>query len=449
MKDYKTLILGKMVYGDKSITITTPIDDSIIGTVPALQEDDINNVIGYAKKAICRWRDLTPFERIDLIQSFKEELSNNRDNISRIMAFEICKPIKQCYEEFDQSIRFIEQAIECYKQRIENGNDQKNYCINEPIGLILVINSFEFPLYKSISKIIPALLVGNTVILRQSIKGSLVSTQIAEVFYKTKLPNSVINIITCKDDILEKFMSNPEIDKIFYNGEYELIKKVKTNNPLLNICIEQDTKEIAIVNKDCNIKQVAQQIVNSSFKYSGQIIRSTKLICAQNGIASNLINEILFIISRLKVGGPFDDVDITALITKEKVQEAKELITEVTQKRGKVILGNMIDKNIVFPTLLDNLKPSMKIVQNNFQAPIIPVIRFDEINSVIKHFNNSNNKMNVSVYTNDKEYITKLVNELDTELITINNSAIQLPFNNLDDINNTFDEVIRVKRIIV
>lgn len=438
MRDYKTLICGKMVYGDSSITIKTPFDGTDIGTVPALKKDDIENIYQSASKAFLKWKELDPKERINLINAFKKELIANRDNISRVMALEISKPINACYSEFDRSIEYIDQTIKCYKESfikpeilkedIHGVKGKEGYFYRVPLGVVLAISPFNYPLNLSLAKIVPALLVGNTVVFKPATQGSLVGVLVGECFHKAKFPTSVINVVTGKgSDIGDCIVENESVSMISFTGGVDIGKRIASKKPMIPLVLELGGKDAAIVLEDCDIKKTAKEIVKGSLDYSGQRCTAIKLVYVPNKIADKLIEEITILTKSLKVGGPFDDVDITSLIGEGSVKWAKSLIDDAVAKKAKVITGNIVDKNILFPTILDNVKPNMKIFDEEQFAPIIPIVRYENINTVIKHFNNSKFGLQGSIFSSNENKAFEIAQQLDSGTININKSSSRGP----------------------
>ncbi len=438
MKDYKTLICGKMVYGDSTVSIKTPFDGSVIGTVPALKKTDIEKVYENASKAFLKWKELDPKERINYINAFKKELIANRTNIARIMALEISKPIKACYSEFDRSIEYIDETIKCYKEffikpeivkeDVHGVKGKEGYFYRVPLGVVLAISPFNYPLNLSLAKIIPALLTGNTVVFKPATQGSLVGVLVGECFYKAKLPNAVINVVTGRgSDIGDCIVENENVSMISFTGGVDIGKRIASKKSMIPLVLELGGKDAAVVLEDCDIKSTAKEIVKGSLDYSGQRCTAIKLVYAPNKIADKLLEEIVTLAKTLKVGGPFDDVDITSLIGEASVKWAKGLIDDAVAKKAKVVMGNIVDKNILFPTVIDNVKPNMKIFDEEQFAPIIPIVRYDNIDTVIKHFNNSKFGLQGSVFSKNMNKAFEIAQKLDSGTININKSSSRGP----------------------
>ena len=438
MNDYNTLIKGKMVYGENKIIIKSPFNDIEIGSVPALTKKDIDSVYDYAIKAFQSWKELSPQERIEYINKFKKEFISNRDLIARIMALEIAKPIKACYSEFDRTIEYIDQTIECYKQNFINPEvikenihgikGKEGYFFREPLGVVLAISPFNYPLNLSLAKIIPALLVGNTVVFKPATQGSIVGTLIGKCFFKAKLPHSVLNVVTGKgSEIGDYIIENNNVNMISFTGGVDVGKKIASKKSMIPLVLELGGKDAGIILDDVDIKQVAKEILKGALDYSGQRCTAIKLVYAHEKIANELINELKELIKELKIGSPFDDVDITSLISQSSLKWAKSLIDDAIKKGAKVVCGNINDGNILFPTLIDKVKHSMLIFDEEQFAPIIPIVRYKEIDWVIKYFNSSKFGLQGSIFSKDEKKAWEIAKKLNSGTININKSSSRGP----------------------
>lgn len=438
MIDYKILIDGKMISKKEKIIIKSPINNEEIGTVPALSKKDIDKIYLSAKKSFTEWSSLSAKSRIDYINKIKKNLIKNRDEISITMCKEISKPLNSCYQEFDRSIEYIDLTIKSFKEKFVNPTiideikhgikNKKGFFYREPLGVVLAISPFNYPLNLSISKIIPALLIGNTVVFKPATQGSLVGALISKAIFDSGLPNGVFNTVTGRgSEIGDYLIENNNISMISFTGGVDVGKNIATKKSMIPLVLELGGKDAAIVCSDANIKKTAIEIVKGTFDYSGQRCTAIKLVYIHESIYDSLVNEIVRLTSNLTVGNPIDNCDITPLIGKSSIEWSKMLINDATKKGAKIIFGGNSDKNLLFPTILTNINKNMKIFDEEQFSPIMPIFKYKDIEDVINLFNNSKFGLQGSIFSKNIKNAHEIAKKLNTGTININKSSSRGP----------------------
>ena len=440
MKTFKTLINGKMIDTPNKLNIKSPIDNKEIASVPALAKADIDKTFEAAHQAYKSWSALAPKDRIAYLNKFKAELKKKRNEIAMAMCLEIAKPIKACFSEFDRTIEYIDLTIDAYKKDFvkpivmtekEHGvKGKKGNFYHVPLGVVLAISPYNYPLNLALSKIAPALLTGNTCVYKPATNGSLVGVHIAEAFYQAKLPAGVINVVTGKgSEIGDYIVENKHIAMISFTGGVEVGKRIASLKPMIPLVLELGGKDAAIVLKDCDIKSTAKEIVKGSLDFSGQRCTAIKIVYADDKIADKLLKEIVELTKNLKVGSPLDEVDLSAMINPSSVKWAQSLVEDALNKKAKLVYGNKVDGNIFFPTIIDNVTSKMKIFDEEQFAPIIPIVRYktEELNKVIDWVNHSKFGLQGSIFTKDNKKALELAMQVNTGTININKSSSRGP----------------------
>ncbi len=440
MKSFKTLINGKLIDTKTKLGIKSPMDNEVIAEVPALSKSDIDSTFEAANKAFKSWSNLLPKDRIAYVNKFKAELKKKRKEIAMAMCLEIAKPLKACYSEFDRTIEYIDLTIDAYKKEFvkptivtekEHGmKGKKGNFYRVPLGVVLAISPYNYPLNLALSKIAPALLTGNTCVYKPATNGSIVGVHIAEAFYNAKLPAGVINVVTGKgSEIGDYIVENKHIAMISFTGGVEVGKRIASLKPMIPLVLELGGKDAAIVLKDCDIKKTAKEIVKGSLDFSGQRCTAIKLVYADDKIADKLIKEIVELTKNLKIGSPLEEIDLSAMINGSAVKWAQSLVDDALNKKAKLVFGNKVDGNIFFPTIIDNVKPNMKIFDEEQFAPIIPIVRYktDELDKVIDWVNESKFGLQGSIFSTNDAKAKEIAMQINTGTVNINKSSSRGP----------------------
>ncbi len=438
MNDYKILVNGKMITKKEKLNITSPINSEIIGTVPALSKNDIDKIYRSSEIAFKEWSALEPKLRIKYIEDIKKNLIKMRDEISITMCIEISKPLKSCYQEFDRSIEYIDLTIKSYKDKfmnpkiidksIHNVEGKNGFFYRVPLGVVLAISPFNYPVNLSLAKIIPALILGNTVVFKPATQGSLVGSLISKAIYEANLPAGVFNIITGKgSEIGDYLIENNLISMISFTGGVDVGKNIANKKSMIPLVLELGGKDAAIVLKDANIVESAKEITKGTFDYSGQRCTAIKLVYLEKSIADKFIKEVSKNVLELSIGNPIDNPDITPMINQSAANWGKKLIDDAVKKGAKIITGGNMDNNLLFPTVLSEIKKNMLIFDEEQFAPIMPIVIYEDINEVVNSFNSSKYGLQGSIFSKNIKKAHELAKRLNTGTININKSSSRGP----------------------
>lgn len=438
MKNYKILINGKMVYKKEKLNIISPVNNEIIGTVPALSKKDIDNIYKSSTEAFKNWSIIDSKERIKYVEDIKKNLIKMRDEISTVMCFEISKPLNACYAEFDRSIEYIDLTIKSYKNKflkptsvdenVHGVKGKKGFFYRVPLGVVLAISPFNYPINLSLAKIIPALLIGNTVVFKPATQGSLVGALISEAIFNSNLPQGVFNTVTGKgSEIGDYLIENESISMISFTGGVTVGKNIAAKKSMIPLVLELGGKDAGIVMQDADIIKAAKEITKGTFDYSGQRCTAIKLVYVHKSISKKFIDEVVRNVKMLTVGNPIDNPDITPMIGASALRWGEKLINDAVKKGANLIMGGIKDNNILFPTVLTNVNKNMEIFDEEQFAPIMPIVIYDKIEDVIKNFNNSKFGLQGSIFSKNIKKAHEIGMKLNTGTININKSSSRGP----------------------
>lgn len=463
------LINGKLINNGDWLKIISPINNKPCGQVPALKEKEINEAFNGARQSQKLWEKLTLFERINYLQKWTKLIEYNKKNIIKIMAYEIGKNLKDSKIEIERSIEFINYTIEESKRIFPktltgdgwNIKNKLGIFSRVPKGVVLAISPFNYPINLSISKIIPSLIVGNTVVFKPATNGSLTGLYIAKLAFKIGFPKGIFNVVTGRGrDIGNLLILNPEINVILFTGSVivgNYIRKLKNEKDLV---LELGGKDPALVLKDADLKKTVKEIVYGAYSYSGQRCTAIKRVLVDKIIADELVKLLKTEISKLKTGSPLDNKDITPLINLKSANFVQCLIDDALTKKAKLIIGNKRINNLINPTLIDYVTPEMRISWEEQFGPILPIIRCNNIKEMIILSNKSNLKLQACIFTKNINLAFNIANELEIGTVNINGRTQRGPdsfpflgINNsgqgVQGIRETIYSVTRFKGLII
>lgn len=443
LKLFKVLV-GKEIKDNfqDSIQIFSPINNEILGSIPRIKNKyQVDKIFHEAKEAFHVYKK-TPFEsRKNKLLNFCELLNKNWDEISNLIVLEIAKNKRDAIKEIERTIEYIKLTIDEYEKLINKqplvidsnihkitGKTGKFYY--EPVGVVLAISPFNYPLNLLMSKLAPALISGNTVVYKPATQGSCLGAFISLLLYEAGFKNGEVSCIIGKgSEIGDWIVSNKNINMISFTGSTNVGKKISQLNPLIPVVLELGGKDAAIVLKDANIEKTAKNIVQGAFQYNGQRCTGIKRVLVDEKIAYKLIDAINLEISKLIIGSAIEgNNDVTEMISTESVKYNLNLLLDALQKGALTDQKiQLIDNNILAPIAVYNVHSDCKIYHEEQFGPVLPIIMFQTIESAIEINNESQYGLQASIYTEDIELANKIAKSLDVVTVNINQSPSRGP----------------------
>ena len=326
------------------IEIKSPINGEIVGRVPAMTKEEVNEVVIAAQKAHSEWKNMPVNEKAKILYKAADILQDRINDLTDILIREIAKDRKSAESEINRTADYIrftaDTAKSIFGETVASdsfpGFDKNKISVvnRESMGVVLAISPFNYPINLSASKIAPALIAGNTVVLKPATQGSLCGLYLAKVFEEAGVPAGVLNTVTGRgSEIGDYIVTHPEIDFINFTGSTEIGVRIASITSMVPLLMELGGKDAAIVLEDADLDLAASNIVSGAYSYSGQRCTAVKRILAVDKIADELAEKIKQKVLELKVGNPTDDgVTITTLIDDKAADFVWELIDDAKIK---------------------------------------------------------------------------------------------------------------------
>ncbi|MDD3174488.1 MAG: NADP-dependent glyceraldehyde-3-phosphate dehydrogenase [Herbinix sp.] len=439
-KVYGNLVNGEWVLSKSNQTfdIISPVDRSLVGKIQLISKNEIDNIIANSKEAQKSWKDTPVSERAKILSKAADILEDNIEFLSKILEVEIAKDTDSAISEIRRTADFIRftanEGMHIQGETIGADNfpgykkNKISFVTRVPLGIVLAISPFNYPINLSASKIAPALMAGNSVILKPPTQGSISALYLAQVFHIAGLPKGVLNTVTGKgSEIGDYLISHPDINFINFTGSTNVGKHIAKIAEMVPMMMELGGKDAAIVLADADLKMTAKNIVAGAYSYSGQRCTAVKRVLVVNEIADELVKMIKSEINQLKVGNPANGIQITPLINIEAADFVQELIDDAIAKGAKLITGNIREGNLIYPTLLDHITTDMRIAWEEPFGPVLPIIRVNDIEEAILIANKSEYGLQSSVFTQNINNAFMIASKLEVGTVQINNKTERGP----------------------
>ena len=440
-KIYKNLIGGEWIISKQCdvIEIFSPIDNELVGKVAAMSRNEVDKAILVAKESQKYWSNIPINKKAEILHKAAELLEEKVDTLVDIMINEVAKDRKSAESEVTRTADFIRFTADAAKNIVGESlpgesfpgfkRDKISVVTREPLGVVLAISPFNYPINLSASKIAPALMAGNSVVLKPATQGSISALHLVKIFEEAGLPAGVLNTVTGKgSEIGDYIVTHPEISFINFTGSTEVGKRISSITSMIPLLMELGGKDAAIVLEDADIELAARNIVSGAFSYSGQRCTAVKRILVIDKVADKLVESLKTKIEKLKVGNPIEDeVEIVPLIDTKAADFVEELIKDARDKGAHLITGGKREGNIIYPTLFDYVTEDMRLAWEEPFGPVLPIIRVKNKEQAIKIANESEYGLQSSVFTQDINEAFYISDRLEVGTVQINNKTERGP----------------------
>ena len=440
MTRYQNLVNGKWKSAEKEITIYSPINQEELGTVPAMTQAEVDEAMKAARAALPAWRALSAVERAAYLHKTAAILERDKEEIGTILAKEVAKGIKAAIGEVVRTADLIryaaEEGLRITGQAMEGGGFEaasKNKLAvvrREPVGVVLAIAPFNYPVNLSASKIAPALIAGNVVMFKPPTQGSISGLLLAKAFEEAGIPAGVFNTITGRgSEIGDYIIEHKEVNFINFTGSTPIGERIGRLAGMRPIMLELGGKDAALVLEDADLEHAAKQIVAGAFSYSGQRCTAIKRVIVLESVADTLATLLQAEVAKLTVGDPFDNADITPVIDNASADFIWGLIEDAQEKGAQALTPIKREGNLLWPVLFDQVTKDMKVAWEEPFGPVLPIIRVASVEEAIAFANESEFGLQSSVFTNDFKKAFEIAEKLEVGTVHINNKTQRGPDN--------------------
>lgn len=440
MTRYRNLVNGQWKSSEKEITIYSPINQEELGTVPVMSQAEVDEAMKAARVALPAWRALSAVERAAYLHKTAAILERDKEEIGTILAKEVAKGIKAAIGEVVRTADLIryaaEEGLRITGQAMEGGGFEaasKNKLAvvrREPVGVVLAIAPFNYPVNLSGSKIAPALIAGNVVMFKPPTQGSISGLLLAKAFEEAGIPAGVFNTITGRgSEIGDYIIEHKEVNFINFTGSTPIGERIGRLAGMRPIMLELGGKDAALVLEDADLEHAAKQIVAGAFSYSGQRCTAIKRVIVLESVADKLADLLQAEVAKLTVGDPFDNADITPVIDNASAEFIWGLIEDAQEKGAEALTPIKREGNLLWPVLFDQVTKDMKVAWEEPFGPVLPIIRVASVEEAIAFANESEFGLQSSVFTNDFKKAFEIAEKLEVGTVHINNKTQRGPDN--------------------
>ncbi|MEK7313468.1 MAG: aldehyde dehydrogenase family protein [Deltaproteobacteria bacterium] len=430
-KEYKILVAGSFKKTSGILEVFSPYDKSLVGITYLAGEDEAYEAIKAAVEAFPILKNLPAHKRAGILEEIANGITKIAEEFAAIIALEAGKPITDARAEVKRAVNTFRIAAEEAKRMggevlpldIAEGSEKRTGIVKRfPIGPVLAITPFNFPLNLVAHKVAPAIACGCPVIVKPADKTPLSAIMLGRIINDSGLPQGGISVLPCSIPVAEGLVIDRRIKKLTFTGSPEVGWMLKGKVPEKKVTLELGGNAGVIINEDADIEFAAKRCVSGGFAYSGQVCVSVQRIFVQTRVFEDFKAKLVMNVKALKLGDPSDDAtQVGPMISEAALKRAGEWIKEAIED-GAIILvgGKRKEGNIFEPTVLTNVRPLMKVCSEEVFAPIVTLEPFDDFHEAVRVVNDSKYGLQAGVFTRDIKKIFYAFENIEAGGVIIN-----------------------------
>jgi len=407
-----------------------------IGSYPVCTEKESEEALSAAVAAYDngrgKWPTMSVAERIKCVEDFTNKMIDKKDVVVKLIMWEIGKSYADSIKEFDRTVEYIYATIDSLKDldrqssRFEIEQGIIAQIRRSPLGVVLCMGPFNYPLNETFTTLIPALIMGNTLLFKPPKHGTLLHYPLLEAF-QSSFPKGVINTIYGRGNkIIPALMESGKINVLTLIGSSKVANELKKLHPKVNrlrAILGLDAKNAAIITKDVDLDLAVKETVLGSLSFNGQRCTAIKIVYVHRSLAQEFLKKLSEEVSKLKFGMPWESgVSLTPLPEPNKPTYLQECITDAVANGAKVINenGGQTLESFVYPAILYPVNDKMKLYREEQFGPLIPVVPFDDLEEPIEYLISSPHGQQVSIFSRNAAIISSLIDPLVNQVSRVN-----------------------------
>ena len=430
------------VYSPIFLKSQSQLEPKHLGEYPLMSETEALEVLDAAVSAYDNgkgeWPTFSVDDRIKCVEAFTVEMKKQREVVVNLLMWEICKTREDAEKEFDRTVEYIIDTINALKELDRNSS---RFVIEKgligqirraPLGVVLCMGPFNYPLNETFTTLIPALIMGNTIMFKPPKIGVLLHSPLLKAFQKS-FPKGVVNTIYGEGEkVIAPLMKSGKVDVLAFIGSSRVADILKKQHPMphrLKSILGLEAKNAGIVLKDADLQSTVKECLLGSLSYNGQRCTALKILFVHEDIIDEFISSFIKELENLKIGMPWEkDVSITPLPEPNKTDYLTGLINDAVKKGAKVMNpnGGVFNKTVFYPAVLYPVNAKMKVYHEEQFGPIVPIVSYKDIETPLKYIQDSPYGQQVSVFGQNPDEIANLIDPLVNQVCRVNiNSQCQ------------------------
>ena len=430
MTEYKLFINGQWEEGREQRDIRSPHDQSLVSRVHFADKSQVETSIESAHSAFEKTKKLSSHERSMILERISAGIEKRKEELARSITLSAGKAIKSARVEAERAVGTFKIAAEEAKRitgeiiPLDLSPLTKNrwgFVRRFPLGVVAGITPFNFPLNLVAHKVAPAIASGNTVVLRPASQVSITTMILAGIIENAELPNGGFNAVPCGYKAAEALLDDDKVKKVTFTGSPDIGWALKKRAYKKRVTLELGGNAAVVIEPDANLEYAVQRTVLGSFSYSGQICISIQRIFLHEDIYDRFMSAFLKSTQKLNIGDPLnEETDIGPMINLGAAEQTEEWVNEALENGARLVCGGRRHGSVFEPTILENVKPELRISCMEAFAPVVVVNPYKDFEKVLTAVNKSIYGLQAGIFTNNLPKAFAAYDALDVGGVIVN-----------------------------
>jgi acyl-CoA reductase-like NAD-dependent aldehyde dehydrogenase len=440
MQKYCLVIDGVSVPTKEHFEVKNPSTGEVVGLAPSGSVDDVNKAVAAAAKAFVTWRATADKTRADICQKISDVISANSEELALLLTKEQGKPLGGLGSRFELGGAAAwgahTGALSLPPEVLQDDGQVRLELHRKPLGVVVSITPWNWPLMIAIWHLMPAIRMGNTVVIKPSPLTPLSTIRMVELINEV-LPAGVLNVLTGDNAMANVLTSHPDVAKVTFTGSTATGKKVmeSATATLKRLTLELGGNDAAILLPDINPAEIAEDLFWGAFVNSGQTCACMKRLYVHNDIYDEVCSQLAKFVNQIPMGDGQDENSVLGPVQNEmQFNKVAELVEDARQNGGQILTGGAprAGDGYFYPiTLIADVADGVRVVDEEQFGPVLPLIRYSDVEDVIKIANRSDFGLGGSVWSGDAERAKELAMRLECGITWVNSHGglhINAPF---------------------
>ena len=426
----RMLIGGQWLEKDSTISVCSPYDDSVVGTVPAADESDVVAALDAAEQGAAEMRKLAPHERAALLGKAADALVEAQDEIAHMLSCEVGKTIREGQVEAARPPAIFELCAEAARdlggEVIPYGaapgtENRRGFWQRVPVGIVSAISPFNFPAALSAHKIAPALAAGNAVVLKPASQTPLAVLRIAQAVTDAGFPPGALNVVTCTGAEAGPLVTDPRVRVISFTGSTQVGESITRQAGIKRVHLELGSNAAVTVLADADLDGAMDRLVTGPFAVAGQVCISVQRILVEQPLYERFLQDYVPRVEALRTGDPLSEsTDVGPMINLAAAERAEKWVQEAVEAGAKVLCGGTRNGTLFEPTVISDCPRGARLWTEEVFAPVVLVQPVAGLDEAIELTNDSQYGLQAGIYTRDINSAYRFAEAVDCGGINVN-----------------------------
>lgn len=432
-REWGFFVHGRWVTEGDAFEVLSPYDGSVVGTVHQGTATHVEAAVRAAQHAFETTRKMASFERQQILLAISGRIKESREEFATLMALEAGKPIRTARAEVDRAIFTFAVAAEEATRiggewlplDLQPSSAGRGGIVRRfPLGPVLGITPFNFPLNLVAHKVAPAIAAGCTMVLKPAPKTPLCALRLAEIAASAGLPDGALNVLPMTNGDAGRLVGDDRLKLLSFTGSATVGWSLKAKAGKKKVVLELGGNAAVTVHSDADVDQAAAKCVVGGFSYAGQSCISVQRIFVQREIEPQFTEKLVAEVQKLKVGDPIEEsTDVGPMIDESAARRASEWIDEAVTGGAQLLCGGKRRGTLVEPTVLTHTTPRMKVSCEEVFAPVVVVEPYDDFDEAIRRVNDSPYGLQAGVFTRDARLLFRAFEQIEVGGVIANDMS--------------------------